>query len=211
MLAAAVLFGILLVLMSAPVAADVDVRHEGTFAGDVTVTWLWGVVRVTRHVPGASGQRQDQAAVPPDGPPAQEPGARRSSKSGGMRHGASGRGRARAFAALRTPGLLPQVFRLGRGLVRQVRWHRCRGRLAFGCDDPAETGVLFGVLYPAVLSARGAGLDIAVEPLFEGRALAVAWHGRVTVVPVRVVATITAFLCAPVVWQATTRAWRAGR
>ncbi|MGE4160386.1 MAG: hypothetical protein AB7G23_01525 [Vicinamibacterales bacterium] len=212
-MAAALLLGILLVLLSAPVTADIDVRHEATLVGDVTVTWLWGAVRVTRRVPAASGPTQGQAAVSGAAPPAQKPGTRRLSQAYTRRQGASSsrRGRSRAFAALRTPGLLARVCRLGRGLVRQVHWQSCRARLAFGCEDPAETGVLFGLLYPAVLSARGAGLDIAVEPRFEGRALALAWHGRVMLVPVRVVATITAFLCAPVVWQATARAWKAGR
>lgn len=168
---------VLVVLLAIPVDLAFSWRRgEGGSAGDLTVGWLFGVVRVPlRRVAGAES-RAPAGAV-------------------GGRTG--GRPR-RALAMLQTEGFCTCLLKLVRGLVRHVRIHRLQLDVRLGLEDPADTGRLWGVVGAlAVQLPRSDRIRIAVVPDFADAVLEIDGRGRIRLVPIRWVPVFLAFLLSP--------------
>lgn len=113
------------------------------------------------------------------------------------------------IAALRTRGLPGRVGRLGVTLLRQAKLEEFRVRTAFGFDNPADTGIVYGLLSPWLMVAAARGLHLECRPMFEESGLRGAIIARVHVRPLSVVGALTAFLASPSVIRAARAAWRA--
>lgn len=103
-----------------------------------------------------------------------------------------------ALSLLSTRGLLPAVLRLGRRTLRSLRTRHLVAHLRVGLDDPADTGTMWGLLWPALaLPASSLPIGIRVEPAFDGPALALALEGEVRVIPALVVGNVVRFVFSP--------------
>ena len=98
------------------------------------------------------------------------------------------------IAALRTRGVPRRVGRLALALLRQAKLEEFHVRTAFGFDNPADTGVVYGLLSPLLMLATARGLNLECRPMFEESGLRGAVSATVHVRPLSVVGALAAFL-----------------
>jgi hypothetical protein len=115
------------------------------------------------------------------------------------------------IAVLRTRGLLRRVARLAWRLRRQVSFQEFHAHTAFGLDDPAYTGVVYGALSPLLVMARLRGLDVDCRPMFLESGVTGTVSGTMRVRPLAVAGALVAFLVSPPVLRSVRAAWRARR
>ena len=113
------------------------------------------------------------------------------------------------IAALRTRGLPSRLGRLALSLLRQAKLEEFRVRTAFGFDNPADTGIVYGLLSPLLMLATTRGLNLECRPMFEESGLRGAISATVHVRPLAVAGSLVAFLVSPPVIRAAGSAWRA--
>ena len=80
--------------------------------------------------------------------------------------------------------------------------------IAFGFDDPADTGVVYGFLSPWLVMARVRGLNVDCRPMFLESGLRGAFRGMVHVRPLPVAGALVSFLVSRPVIRAVRAAWR---
>lgn len=190
--ATAVLLGLVVALLAVPVVLVIDAERGDTLEARWRLRWLFGLVdvRSSRGRPPVSASEPSHAGRIPR-------------KSVHKRR----RGARMGIAALRTRGLLQRVGRLVFALRQRVKFEECYLRLAFGFDDPADTGVVYGFLSPLLVMARMRGLNVECGPMFLESGLRGAFRGMVQVRPLSVVGALAGFLLSrPVI-----RAVRAAR
>jgi hypothetical protein len=180
-------------LLAVPVVLGVEAERGDALKVSWRVRALFGLVDV-----GPSRDRPARGASRRPDSEARRPARAR-----------TGRRRARmAMAALRTRGLLQRAARTGASLRRQVTIDEFHLRTAFGFDNPADTGILYGCLSPLLVMAGQRGLDIQCEPVFVAPGLQGALRASVRVRPLRVLGVLVAFVLSPPVLRALAAAWR---
>ena len=112
------------------------------------------------------------------------------------------------LAVFRARGFSGRLLLLAKRLVRSVQVRDVDVEFQVGTGDPAETGLLYGIIGPSVALARsGFSPNIRIEPnfveeTFEGHA-----RGAVRVYPIKLIPPLIAFALSP----ATLRGVRALR
>ena len=104
----------------------------------------------------------------------------------------------RPLAVFRARGFSGRLLLLARRLIRSVHLRDVDVELQLGTGDPAETGLLFGIILPSLgLTRSGFSPDICIEPnfveeTFEG-------HARVAVrvYPIKLIPPLIAFALPP--------------
>lgn len=189
----------LLLLLAVPV--DIAFRCRGTdvLEGQLTLRWLFGLVRVSLPRPDAAASRQAASAS-------------RAARRGGRREGREGRGpragRGRAMAALRRADFRRRLWRLARDLLHAARWQELILHLRLGLGDPADTGRLWALLGPLGAAAQGLRhAQVRIEPEFTDAVLELDAQGRLVLVPLQWLALALGFAVSP----PSLRAWRAMR
>ena len=190
----AVLLALVVALLAVPVVLIVDAERVDRLEARWRVRWLFSLVDVrwSRGRPPAVTSEPSDAARP----------ARTSPKRRWRRV-------RMGIAALRTRGLIGRVGRLALALLRQAKLEEFRVRTAFGFDNPADTGVVYGLLSPLLMIATARGLNLECRPMFEESGLRGAVSARVQVRPLSVVGPLAAFFSSPSVIRAARSAWRA--
>ena len=94
------------------------------------------------------------------------------------------------FEILRTKGLLRQVKRLLRDVLRRLQIRDLVADFTVGLGDPADTGLLFAIIGPAAFFLNSSfSHQIRVQPSFEDEAVCEGYlRGTVRVVPIQLVA-----------------------
>jgi hypothetical protein len=194
--AIAVLVALTVALLAVPVVLIVDAERGHGLEARWRVRWLFSLVDVRW-----SRRRPSSAASEPAGAarPARTSPARRWRKV------------RMAIAVLRTRGMPGRLGRLALALLRQAKLEEFRVRTAFGFDNPADTGVVYGLLSPLLMLATARGLNLECRPMFEDSGLRGALSATVHVRPLSVAGSLGAFLCSPSVIRAAGAAWRARR
>ena len=184
------LFGVLVV----PVVFVIDAERAATVKTTWRVRWLYGLVNVesTRRRPPPSSPDQTRAHEPT---PASPPKRMRRSRM--------------VIAVLRTRGLPGRFGRLVLAFGRRVRFEDVALRVNFGFDDPADTGIVYGLLSPWLVMATMRGWNVGCWPMFLETGVTGKLQGTIRVRPLAVLGTIIAFLLSPPVLRAIRSAWRA--
>jgi hypothetical protein len=100
------------------------------------------------------------------------------------------------------------VSRLAKRLRRWVSIETLHGRLRFGFDSPADTGIALGWLTPlTVLADLHPKVSLSVEPDFAGAQLGGELDGWVRATPLGVLVAFLAFVLSPETIR-TARKWR---
>jgi len=176
------------VLLWAPIDLVFRTRREEVATLDIQVSWLRGLARTEIH-------KSREALV--DDPVPAEPKpyrARRGSFSRGMR-------------IARSEGFLRGAARCIGRIVTGLEVRDARLRVRVGLDDPADTGRLFGYVFPvsrALTSAARADIDLS--PDFTGESLTFDGHAHLRVVPARVLGPALAFTLS---WPTLRAIWAA--
>ena len=172
---------IVVAALAVPVQLDVAVELSDRWRGHVTLRWLFGAL-----------------AVPLRGGRAKSPET--------SRHRAPRRRRP-IGPLLTSPGFTRRLLQLVLDLIDQVRVRSFRLDAAFGFDDPADTGRLYGAIAPALAMASARGLRVRCRPDFSRATLHGSCAGSVAMTPLPVAGVALGFLLS----SEARRAWRAWR
>jgi hypothetical protein len=175
----------------APVTMDVSlVKDAEHAAADVRVRFQWLIFSVR-----TGGRERPSHSPNPDRRPRR-----------------SGYGWASMWAALRSPGFVRRCGRLVAGLAGVARPERVSIRGRVGFEDPADTGLLFGLLFAATaLCPAPAGWHIAIDPDFGDEGLEGQAELRWSRTVASVLWPVLRFVISPAVWRAAFSARRSGR
>ena len=94
------------------------------------------------------------------------------------------------FEILRIRGLLRQVKRLLKDILKHLQIRDLVADFTVGLDDPADTGLLFAIIGPATFFLNSSfSHQIRVQPSFEDEAVCEGYlRGTVRVMPIQLVA-----------------------
>lgn len=188
-----VLVAAALLVLAAPVSLAFELHRRQSLRGHAQLRMLYGLVR-KRFEWGAEAREQGLA---------QEAPKRRRHRTGRGASSRKGASPGRVLDGLRAAGLWEALGRFLRRLTRAVRFGRWSARVRFGLEDPADTGMLWGLLGPLTLVVQQArGADVEVGPVFDAARLDVDAKGSVAVVPLELLAVSLAFLLAPATLRA---------
>lgn len=183
MLALWIVAGILLLVvlvLSVPVDLTFDVTADGDGRRRLRVGWLFGLVGkdlLPRKKKGPPKVKKPKKAK-------EEKKARKRKKPDlGL-----------IMSVLRTRGLLAGVVRLLRRMLRSLHVRELDADLRVGLPDPADTGVLYGVLWSVFAFRSASGpVRFRMEPAFEGAAFEASARGAVRVFPAQMAANVACF------------------
>ena len=190
LLAVLVTVSVLTALLLAPVDLVFKIGRRDSIRADVSVRWMFGLVEFDPRAVRGRGRRIRRRAL----------------RRGGMALRFS---RALLSAARRRAAFRRRLLRFFRAAAAAVRPRDFHLRLRLGFDDPADTGMVWACLGPAiaVLGARaGPGLDVGAD--FERERLEFEVAGKLRIVPARLIAAAGAFALSPVTLRAMWTAWR---
>jgi hypothetical protein len=102
------------------------------------------------------------------------------------------------FALVRTRGLATEFLRFVRRMVGSLHIRQVNADLRFGLDDPADTGIVYGALWPVLfLPAMSSSTTLRMEPVFDSPTFEAAFQGKVRVFPAEMLANIVRFVFSP--------------
>jgi hypothetical protein len=184
----AVLLAALLVLLALPVTVAFRINRRKEIKGKVIVHWFFGLVRFRISVPGRPKAEPRPKRVP-------------GKKTGKRKPGAKLR---RTFTLLKHSPFRRRTIRFIKGLLQATHTRGLYCRLRIGLDDPADTGLLWGVLGPvAGIAASFRCAEVRIEPEFADPVLEVESHGEFRLIPLQFIGLVSAFVLSP----ATMHAW----
>lgn len=102
------------------------------------------------------------------------------------------------LSLLMTRGVATGLLKLVRRIFSRIKVRDLDARLRIGLDDPADTGMLYSALWPALIPLTYTGSTrVRMELSFEEPALELAARGRIRVFPIRMVWPMLAFALSP--------------
>ena len=124
---------------------------------------------------------------------------------------------ARAFLPLLTTrGVASGLLKLARRIIRGVRIRRLNARLRMGLDDPADTGMLYSVIWPVLIPLSYAGQsNVRLDLCFDEEVLDFTGRGHVRIIPAQMIWAVLLFGLSPaglrVVRRMVVSRWRSKR
>jgi len=100
------------------------------------------------------------------------------------------------FKILRTRGLLGQLKRLLRDILKCLKIRDLKADFRVGLDDPADTGLLFALIGPTIFFLGSSRVhEIRVQPSFEDEAVFEGYlRGAVRLIPIQLVIPLLRFV-----------------
>lgn len=176
---AALLLG-LIALFSVPVDLVFRVRRESPLEANISVRWMFGLLRFRVRRPA----KKRRPITKPE-KPKKRARARRVMRL--------------AAKALRTAAFRRRLLQFLIQILGAVRMRDFALRLRMGLDDPADTGFLWAFLGPLIAfiqARRNAKVDVA--PHFAGETLEFDTRGDIRIIPAQMVWIAAAFALSPV-------------
>ena len=171
MLAVYIIAGIILLLilmLSIPVELVFDLEIPGEAKPRVRVGWLFGLVWKEIRRRKRKPKRKKKRSLKP------------------------------FLSLLRTRGLPGNLLKLARKILSRVKVRQLDADLRVGLDDPVDTGMLWSVMWPALVSLNSSGpVKVRIEPSFAEPALEASVHGRIRLFPIEIVGSLLGFVLSP--------------
>ena len=159
----ATVLGILLffvILLSVPVDLIFCLEKEADFKSRVRVGWLFGLVGKGISVKEKKPEKEEK-------------------KKGNIKP---------VIAMLKTRGFPQKLLRFFRDVFQHLNVHELKLYFRIGLGDPAETGMLFAAVGPAMVYTRSlTSLDIQIEPDFVQEKLRGYCKGDMRALPIQFV------------------------
>lgn len=196
LMAVAGLLTLVLLLLAVPFDVAFKLQGMRRLSGQVTITWLYGLLRFRIPVNDTNTPRTPRPARP----------AASSRRTLRRKRPRSDSGKGRNFlAALREAEFRRQIYRLARDIYRAVNLHELRFRMRLGLGDPADTGRLWAFVGPLNVAAQNLrNARIVIEPEFMEAVFEFDTQGRFRIVPLQLLALAVAFASS----VPSRRAWR---
>ena len=189
------LLALLMLLLAIPIVLtfrfeNAGMEGEDAFKGQVTIRWLFGLVRIRIPVPGDPRRHHSGTKI------------QAAKKRGKFRTpGAPGN----IVAVLRQVEFRQRVYRLVKDLIRAAGLRQLRLRMRLGLGDPSDTGCLWAFVGPLNAVAQNLrNADVRIEPDFMRAVLEFHTRGQARVLPLQLVGIAISFALSPV----SIRAWR---
>ena len=166
----------ILIVFSIPVDMAFDVGGPGAAKSRMRVGWLFGLLGKEF---GRRGKKPKERAPKP----------KKKKK----------RLSAKPFPSLLvTKGVARGLLKLSRRILSGVRVRHLDARLRIGLDDPADTGMLYAALWPALVPLTdNSSARVRIELSFEEPALDLTARGRIRVFPIQMVWSVLLFALSP--------------
>ncbi len=175
---AGILLAIVLVL-SVPVDLVFDFRMGGEGKALLRVEWLFGLIG-KRLLPRKEKEKPRKV---------EKPKKRKRRNFGAFLP---------YLALSRSRGVVPAFIRLVRRIVGSLHVGQLEADIQLGLDDPADMGIVYGVLWPAfVLPITFGSSVLRIKPVFDSPTFEVAFQGKVRVFPAEVVTNALRFILSP--------------
>ena len=182
MLALWIIAGIILLVvlvLSIPVDLTFEIATQSTSGQKMRVGWLFGLVGKD-ILPGKKKPPKKKK------PEKVRKVKKRKRPSPGL-----------VLSVLRTRGLVTWVAKFIRRMLRSFHFRNLDASLRLGMSDPADTGLMYGLTWPAFLPRSSDTIRFRMEPAFEGPVFEVALQGTVRVFPAQFVANVVSFVISP--------------
>lgn len=190
------LLALLIAVLAVPLTVVFSVHRIEKTEGYVRFRWLFGLVRFQVRIP----QADRRGPRPPSTPKTTAQTHRRRKE----------KANARAIASLlKQSTFRRRVVKFIRDILAATRARNLFLRLRIGLGDPADTGRLWAILGPVAGMARNIeGAAVRIEPDFVDPVFEVECRGQFRLVPIQVIALVTAFVLSPTMLRAW---WRLRR
>jgi len=185
------LLTLLVLLLAVPVDLALQIERKETFKGQISIRWLFGLVRFRIPVPSDVKR------------PARSGTSKRPNEAR-ARRGKRG-SRSDVLVIFRQTAFRQRVYRFVKDLLRAARLRQLRLSMRLGLGDPADTGCLWALVGP--LNAAGQNLrnaKVLIEPEFMDSVCEFQAHARMHLIPLQLLALAIAFALSP----PTIHAWR---
>ena len=107
------------------------------------------------------------------------------------------------LSVLRVRGLPEGILRLIRRMFGRIKVGQMDVDIRLGLDDPADTGMIYSVLWPLLVPVNPFGpVNFRVEPIFDEPAFETSLHGRIRVYPIQMVGPVLRFIFSPTGFRA---------
>lgn len=174
-------------LLAVPVQIAFRLRRLDRLEGSATFIWLFGVVRVP--VPLDEKQKDGSAKDPS----AEKPGAGQEAKP--ERAGWSFQ---KPLIIIRSGPFRRRVVKLIWDLAGSIKATGVEFHAVAGLDDPADTGMLFGAIYPALAALNPPHSSaVSIQPDFAGEIFQFTGSGTIRLVPLQVLFIAVFFILSP--------------
>jgi hypothetical protein len=183
----------LVLLLSVPVSMAFDIEKDTDLRKSVRLRWLFGLVHKELGSPKRPARSKPKSEARPK-----------------RRRGRNG---FRVFRrVVTTKGLVKRILVFLKRLVKGVQIRRLQAYVRIGLDDPADTGQLLGIIWPALAFAPSSpSINITIEPDFQEATLQGYGRGLIRVFPIQLMWIVLRFLVSITTIRAATAAIKAGR
>lgn len=173
-------------LLAVPVTLTFQVSLQQEFRRDISLLWLFGLVRLRLSPP------KPKSTISNGGKQAQKQG----------RTGRSFRHKRNIHAVVRQKSFRRRLSKFIRDLWHAVQKKDICMHIRIGLDDPADTGQLWSVVGPvAGIFANTNEASIEIEPDFLSETFTLDGSGNIRLVPLRMIFLFAGILLSPPVWQ----------
>jgi hypothetical protein len=102
------------------------------------------------------------------------------------------------LSVLRVRGLPGGILKLARRMLGRLKVGQMDIDIRLGLDDPADTGMVYSVLWPVLIPVGALGpVNFRFEPAFDEPAFDASVHGKVRVYPIQMVGPVLRFVFSP--------------
>jgi hypothetical protein len=179
---AATLSALIIALLAIPFEVIFKIQRDEGFRSNVTLNWLFGVVRFT--IPDKSAQKPDK----------------KSRKIKTTKKANKKPANAQAIKDLLWNARFRyRMFKFVKDVFKSIHIANFYMRIRLGLDDPADTGRLWAYFGPlAVFLSNLSHATVHLEPDFQTEIVYLDSSGKVRIVPLQVLFTVFAFLLSPI-------------
>ncbi|MBT8127761.1 MAG: DUF2953 domain-containing protein [Gammaproteobacteria bacterium] len=176
---------VIIVLLAVPVTLTYRVTWQRSFQSNMTLQWLFGLVRI--QLPSTASTTTDRAQETVTiTEPKKLPASRK----------------ANPMIALRQKAFRQRLFRLIGDLWHAVHKQHVTLRIRIGLGDPADTGQLWALVGP--LSGMLATIQdamIEIEPEFIDTVFELDSSGKIRIIPLQLLYLAFGLLLSPAFWR----------
>jgi len=107
------------------------------------------------------------------------------------------------LSVLRAKGLPRRLLKLTMQILGCLNIKELDANLRIGLDNPGDTGIIYSFLWPALIPLNSSdSISFRAEPAFDEPTLELSLHGRLRLLPTKVIGVILRFILSPEGWRA---------
>lgn len=175
----------LIALLAIPVTLTYQVTWRQAFQGDVTLQWLFGLVRLQLPLRQPKIPSSSAINVTQD--------EHKKSSSGN---------KSNPIAAIRQKSFRQRMIKFIRDFWHAIQKHNLTLRIRIGLGDPADTGQMWAIIGPVSgMLATIEQASIEIEPEFIDSVFELDSSGNVRIIPLQMIYLAFGLLLSPAIWQ----------